>query len=83
MRSEEEMVGQQDLCQIPSRREIGVAKPSTPLDPRRIHSPSFPLHNASSQAALTRKSIAFIETKNPQTHPGSISLGANGVGQGG
>jgi hypothetical protein len=54
-RSEEEMAGRQESRRIPSKREIGVAKPSTPLDPRRIHSPKFPPHNASSQAALARK----------------------------
>ena len=32
-RSEEEMAGRQESRQFLSRREIGVAKPSTPLDP--------------------------------------------------
>ena len=56
--------------------------PSTPPDSRRIHSPSFPPHTASPQAALARKPIAFIETKNPQTHPEASLLVPTELGKG-
>ncbi len=79
-RSEKEMAGRQESPQF--CREIGVAKPLTPPDSRRIHSPSFPPHTALLQAALARKPIAFIETKNPQTHPEASLLVPTELGKG-
>ncbi len=65
------------------RREEESGEPSTPPNSWRIHSPSFPPHTASPQAALARKPIAFIETKNPQTHPEASLLVPTELGKGG
>ncbi len=64
------------------RRVFGVAKPLTSPNSRRIHSPLLPPHIAPSKATLACKPIAFIENKNPQTHPEASLLVPTELGKG-
>ena len=50
-----------------------------PLEGSSRHLSSFPPHHLVVVEAI--RPVAFVELKNPQTHPESISLGADRVGQ--
>ncbi len=79
------MAGQQRLRQFCRADKIGVDRRFHARCPPQLDEPirrHFCRQFDPSKAAPPVAN-SFIENKNPQTHPGSISFGANGVGQGG